>query len=103
MEGWQKQYRFLFETFDALKDMALWSITDIMLDVFNEDFSLEGFRKYALAMPDDERIYKMADWYHSGKVSQKEIAAAISDDKTMDKLFSKVSELSTSFLGLSYN
>lgn len=96
----KKRYRFLLETFDAVKELYLWNITDIMLDIFDEQFSADSFYEYTVSMPDDERIFKMAAWSYFGKITQKDIADSITDDKALDKLYSKVSDFCKSFLGL---
>ena len=97
----KRRYRFLFETYDAVKDLSLWNISDIMLDIFDEDFSIDRYYKYTISIPDDERIFKIVEWSYFGKITQKDIASAITDDKALDKLFSKVGESCKGFLGLS--
>jgi DNA-binding transcriptional ArsR family regulator len=97
---WRRRYHFLFETYEAVKELYLFDLFDILLDVFDDSFSAKRFYEHLVSMPEDERIFRMAGWSYN-KISQKEILHALSDDAALDALYSKVQDRCPSYLGLS--
>lgn len=97
---WRKRYHFLFETYNAIKDLYLYDIFDILLDVFTESFTLQVFFDYLVSLPEDERLFRMAGWSYS-KVSREEILHSLREDSSLDSLYSKIQERCPSYLGLS--
>ena len=96
---WKRRYRFLFETFEAIKGLAPYDLFDIMLDCFDEKFTIDSFEKYVLSLPKDERIFRMAGWSYICKVTQNEIKKALKDDEAMDELYSKAQKNCPGYLG----
>ncbi len=95
----QKKYRFLFETYEAVKELKIDDMFDMLLDVWDEDFSLRRFREHMLAMPAEERIFRMAPWEYLCNATPKEIKKAMEDDVVLDSLYSRVQDRCGSFLG----
>lgn len=98
---WRRRYRFLFETFDAVKALGPYSMFDFLLDYLSEDFTAEGFRDYILSLPDDERVFRQAGWSWFGGTTQEDILRALTDDAALDALYARVEEQCPSFLGVS--
>ncbi len=99
-DEWRKQYHFLFETYEAVKQAELFNMLDILLDVFDESFTLKGFYDHLSSMPEDERLYKMAGWSYR-KISREELSHALHDDAALDAIYVKTQDAVPSFLGLS--
>ena len=97
--AWKKRYRFLFETFEAVKSLIPFTFFDILLDRFKEGFTAEGFRDYILSLPEDERVFRQAEWGYLCGATQKDILRALKDDGALDALYAKVEEKVPSFLG----
>ncbi len=95
----KRKYRFLFETFEAVKGLGIEDMFDMLLDVWDEDFSLRRFREHMLAIPADERIFRMASWEYICKASREEIKKAQEDDTALDSLYSRLQDNCGSFLG----
>ena len=98
---WRRRYRFLFETFDAVKALEPYSMFDFLLDFLSEDFTAEGFRDYILSLPDDERVFRQAGWSWFGGTTREDIRRALTDDAALDALYARVEEKCPSFLGVS--
>ena len=98
---WRRRYRFLFETFDAVKALGPYSMFDFLLDYLAEGFTAEGFRDYILSRPDDERVFRQAGWSWFGGTTQEDIRRALTDDDALDALYARVEEQCPSFLGVS--
>lgn len=97
---WRNHYHFLFETYEAVKELYLNNMFDVLLDVFNDSFTVQGFYKYLKSMPEDVRLFRMADWSYY-KISQEEISQALNDDSALDALYLKVQDRCPSYLGIS--
>ena len=67
---WRRRYRFLFETFYAVKALGPYSMFDFLLDYLSEGFTAEGFRDDILSLPDDERVFRQAGWSWFGGTTQ---------------------------------
>ncbi|MGT2951665.1 hypothetical protein BU202_09100 [Streptococcus cuniculi] len=100
VEEWKKQYRFLFETFGAIKNLTLLGICEFLLDVISDSFTLDDIENAILALPEEERLYRMADWVHAN-IKPVDIATALTDDDALYRLYDNVSDQCTSFLGFS--
>lgn len=96
---WNKRYRFLFETFEAVKGLAPYDLLDIILDCFNEKFTLDSSEEYILSLPKEERIFRMAGWSYICKATKNEIKKALKDDDAMDSLYSKAQDSCPGYLG----
>ncbi len=94
-----KKYRFLFETYEAVKELEIDDMFDMLLDVWDEDFSLRRFREHMLAMPAEERIFRMAPLKYLCNATPEEIKKATEDDVVLDSLYSRVQDRCGSFLG----
>ncbi len=100
VNDWKNHYHFLFETYEAVKNLYLYNIFDILLDVFDESFTLQGFYDHLMSIPDDIRLFRIADWSYY-KISREEIKQALHDDTALDLLYSKAQDRCPSYLGLS--
>lgn len=99
---WKKNYRFLFESFQAVGKVTAFGILEFLLDSISESFSLEKLEKVILSLPEDERLFRMVPvWAYEWQISQADIAAALVDDQALNHLYDRVSTKETSFLGLS--
>lgn len=99
--AWKRRYRFLFETFDAVKSFTPFSFFDFLLDTLNEDFTAEGFRAYLLSLPEDERVFRETEWGYLCGATREDIMRAQTDDAALDKLYARLDEKCPSFLGFS--
>jgi len=96
---WKRRYRFLFETFDAVRELGTYSMFDFLLDNLSEGFTAQGFRAYILSLPDDERVFRQAGWSWFDGTTQENICRALTDDAALDALYARVEEKCASFLG----
>ena len=96
---WKRRYRFLFETYEAIKGLAPYDLFDIILDCFDEKFTIDSFADYLLSLPKEERIFRMAGWSYVCKVTKSEIKKALKDDEAMDELYSKAQKDCPGYLG----
>lgn len=99
--AWKRRYRFLFETFDAVKNLAPHSFFDLFLDTLSENFTAEGMRALILSLPEDERVFRMADWGYFGGATREDVLRALTDDAALDALYARLDEKCPSFLGFS--
>ena len=58
---WRRQYRFLFESYEAVKGLAP-SPLEFLLEFLSADLSLEGFRAKIFSLPPEERLFRQAEW-----------------------------------------
>ncbi|MBO4418639.1 MAG: winged helix-turn-helix transcriptional regulator [Oscillospiraceae bacterium] len=100
IEAWQRQYRFLFETHNAVKDLAP-SPLEFLLDHLSADFTLPGLRAYIFSLPPEQRLFRQVEWRWFGGTTQEELLLALTDDAALDTLFGRVEERCSSFLGVS--
>ena len=96
---WKMRYRFLFETFEAIKGLSPFDLLDLILDCLDEKFTIDAFEDYILSMPKEERIFRMAGWSYICKVTKNEIKKALKDDAAMDLLYSKAQKECSGYLG----
>ena len=99
--AWKRRYRFLFETFDAVKALSPFSFFDLLLDTVGEDFDREGFRRRILALPEEERVFRQLGWAYYGGTTRADIHGALNDEAALDALYARVEESCPSFLGFS--
>ncbi|MBQ9534510.1 MAG: winged helix-turn-helix transcriptional regulator [Clostridia bacterium] len=99
--AWRRRYRFLFETFDAVKALAPYSLFDIFLDVLDEGFTMEGFKAHILSLPEDERVFRQAGWGYFCGAEQEDILRALTDDAALYALYARVEAQCPGFLGFS--
>lgn len=99
--AWKRRYRFLFETFDAVKDLAPESFFDLLLDTLSEGFTAEGFRGYVLSLPEAERVFRQAGWGYLCGATQEDILRALTDDDALAALYARVETRCAGFLGFS--
>lgn len=98
---WKRRYRFLFETFGAVKRLAPDLFFDLLLDTLSENFTAETLRAHILALPEDERVFRMADWGYFGGATREDVLRALTDDAALDALYARLDEKCPSFLGFS--
>lgn len=99
VSAWQRTYRFLFETFQAVSELSPLVFFDILLDMCGKDFSLESFKAYILSLPKDERLFRQAEWEYTSNITKKDIKKALTDDKGLETLYIKLEKKVNSFLG----
>ena len=95
---WRRQYRFLFESYEAVKGLAP-SPLEFLLEFLSADLSLEGFRAMIFSLLPEERLFRQAEWRWFGGTTQEELRLALTDDATLNALFGRVEEACPSFLG----
>ncbi|BDD40649.1 ArsR/SmtB family transcription factor [Streptococcus ruminantium] len=101
IEDWKKRYRFLFETFHAVKDLTNISILDFLLDSISEELSLDSIQSSIVRLNKGERIYRLIDWPYDCGIASETILKALSDDGILNSLFFTVQESCSNFLGFS--
>ena len=99
--NWKRRYRFLFETYDAIKEISPLVFFDIILDVFDKDVTAESFKDYLLSLPEDERIYRQVEWEYICGAKKKDIKKSLTDDVALESLYSQVEDKCPSFLAFS--
>ena len=99
--AWKRTYRFLFETFSAIKDLAGYGILDFLLDTVSPSFTLESFRNYILSLPEEERVFRQLPWEYLCKASKEDILKALRDDDVLGSLYAHIEDKCPSFLGFS--
>ncbi len=99
--AWKRSYRFLFETFSAIKDLAGYGILDFLLDTISPSFTLEGFRNYVLSLPEAERVFRLLPWEYLCKASREDVLKALGDDDVLGSLYAHIEDKCPSFLGFS--
>ncbi len=98
---WKQRYRFLFETFDAVRDLTPYAFFDMLLDTFSENYSAELFRAYILSLPDEERLFRQVEWDHVCGAAREELRLALTDDHALYALYAHLEEKCRNFLGFS--
>ena len=97
--AWKRGYRFLFETFDAMKHLAGYSLLDFLLDTLGPDFTRETCRDFVLSLPEAERVYRLLPWEYLCKASKEDVAKALEDDAVLGTLYAHIEDKCPSFLG----
>ncbi|MGT2910772.1 ArsR/SmtB family transcription factor [Streptococcus cameli] len=101
IDGWKRQYRFLFETFHAVSDLTGLSILDFLLDGMSEELSLDLLQTRITSLNKAERMYRLVDWPYDYDISSETILKSLSDDSILNDLFLAVQERCSNFLGFS--
>ena len=101
ISSWKHKYCSLFETYDAIKGISPLLFFDIILDVFAKDLTADRFKNYILSLPEDERIYRQAEWEYICGAKKKDIKKALTDDAALASLYAKVEDKCPSFLAFS--
>ena len=99
--NWKRRYRFLFETYDAIKEISPLVFFDIILDAFDKDLTADSFKNCILSLPEDERIYRQAEWEYICGAKKKDIKKAIADDTALASLYTQIEDKCPSFLAFS--
>ena len=99
--SWRRRYRFLFETYDAIKGISPLVFFDIILDMFSKDLTADSFKRYILSLPEEERIYRQVEWEYICGAKKKDIKKALTDDAALTSLYTQVEDKCPSFLAFS--
>ena len=110
---WKGNYRFLFEAFQAVKGRNPWGMMDFLLDVPMSDdqagtsmetLSLQGYRDYILALPEEELLWVLLEPQHpfeKDAAAKRILHKALTDDAALDQVYEWVAKDCPSFLGFS--
>ncbi len=126
VDAWKGNYRFLFEAFQAVKGRNPWGMLDFLLDVplapaedaassqnttsadhtldslHVDDLTLEDYRDYVLALPEEELLWALLEPRHLEQPPV-EIKAllrrALTEDDALDQVYEWMAEDCPSFLG----
>jgi len=122
-DAWKSHYRFLFEAFQAIKGCNPWGLLDFLLNVplvdatpnpssaesisseFSlETFTLEQYRDYLLALPEEDILWAFLEPVHPYEEDHHAKAilrSALTDDTALDQVYEWVAKDCPSFLGFS--
>lgn len=99
--SWKRGYRFLFETYDAVRNLTHYDLLDFLLDVLGPDFTLDRFRDYVLSLPEGERVFRPVSWEYLCGASKADVVKAVEDDAALDALYARLENKCSGFLGFS--
>lgn len=98
-ETWKARYRFLFEAYQAIKNISWTGMQELLLKTRISTFSSVKFEKDVQSLPPYEFIFRYLSWDTRGTVD--ELKKALTDDATFDKVFQKVENLVENSLAFS--
>ena len=98
---WQKEHRFLFECFEAVKGRGAVNLMDALLELPAERFALEELREALLALPARERVWRLLDMESVEGAGRGEVELALTDGAALDRLYARVAGDCGSFLAFS--
>ena len=100
---WQRQYRFLFETFQAIRGHADMNMLDLLLDMDLSTLSRQAYADAVLATPAAEFLWRILspDFYCPEADVEVLRRAVNGDDDALDTAYGWVAEQCGSFLSFS--
>ena len=98
---WKRRYRFLFETYGAVKKLTPSGLLDFLLDAVAPDLTRARLREGILALCAAERLERQSNWEYAFGVSREELVAALTDDGALAALYEKAEGACGNYLAFS--
>ena len=98
---WRKKYRFLFECYDAVRELAPVSMLDFLLDLPMEQLTPESYRDHLLSIPAEDFLWRQLELDYVDGVDKTLLAHALTDDAALDQIFRAAAGDRGSFLAFS--
>lgn len=98
---WKQRYRRLFETWNAVSKLQGFSMFDFLLDYMGPELTRSGMLEKILSFPTVERLLRQGAWEHCYGISDTDLAAALTDDDALTRLYETVSKDCPNYLAFS--
>lgn len=98
INGLKNRYRFLFETFEAIKGLDPVLLFDFIPDVIEKEFTQASFLDHILSLQESERVFRIIGG-DSLEITKDDIKKALKNDRELEAIYAKCSDKCSSFLG----
>lgn len=85
--AWKRKYRFLFETFAAIKKCSSVNMMDFLLDLPLEKLSFEALHRTVAEMPVIEFLWRCLELDYRPEADRETLARAMTDDAALETAF----------------